>query len=47
VSSLGMTPTPPIVNPSNPVDSTSLLTEGFEMGRGRMVFGPMPCTGTN
>ena len=47
VSSLGMTPTPPIVNPVNPSDSTSLLTEGFEMGRGRMVFGPLPCPGTN
>jgi len=48
-SAMGLTPTSAV---SNGGDSfigtpTGFLSEGFEMARARIVFGPVKCTGTN
>jgi type II secretory pathway pseudopilin PulG len=43
-STFGVTPTTLLANAG---DSTAYLSAGLEMGRARIVFGPVRCTGTN
>jgi hypothetical protein len=43
-SAMGMTPTTVIANAN---DSTAFLSEGLEMSRARIEFGPVRCDGTN
>jgi hypothetical protein len=42
-STIGLTPTTPNTNPNV---AAGYLTEGFEMARARVLFGPLPCRGT-
>jgi hypothetical protein len=48
-SAMGLTPTTAVSNSGDTFVGTpsGFLSEGFEMARARIVFGPVRCTGTN
>jgi hypothetical protein len=48
-SAMGLTPTTAVSNGTDTFigTPTGFLSEGFEMARARIVFGPVICTGTN
>jgi hypothetical protein len=49
-STMGLTPTTSIYNAGdtfNTMGSAGFLSEGFEMARARIMFGPVQCTSTN
>jgi len=47
-SSVGLTPTTSTYNATDTfATSTGFLTEGLEMSRARIIFGPVQCSGTN